>query len=247
MGKMKVKTADELHCIVVEMFQKACDELNLNSGNVQFNDNKSNLEYVTKITTYDWLADYLQDKYYPQSDNSFDPDDMISVKALGDTFIKSCYKIMEPVFEFDHDGLTFHIYVLLDRIGLMYSYSATSESNMRNYVYLRIKEALGYLMHFFDVLKKCDHLQPAFEEFCKWNNENGKLSDKRLKAVRDGISYIEYFKIVRDYNLAMQPIYDLAKVDVNELAYLQVRFRDGLPLARSEFNKFLKGENQDAC
>ena len=246
MGRIRIKTADKIHNMVIMAFQQACDELGINNNvnTVQLNDCKAKFRYTAKITTYDYLDEYLRDKYCPKA-GDFGDIDKIPVKALSDVFVKQRYKILEPVFEFDRNELTFHIYTLLDRIGLMYAYGATRESGMRDYIYLRIKEAFGYLLQFFEFLKKFDHIQPAVEAFAHWTNEHVDKSQEHLKTVYDGMSYIEYFKVVRQHNLEMQPIYDLAKVDVNELAYLQVRFRDGLPFARSEFYKFLKGENQN--
>ena len=54
------------------------------------------------------------------------------------------------------------------------------------------------------------------------------------------MSYAEYFDAVKKYNLAMQPIYDLAQIDVDELTFLQLRVRDGLMISR---RSVMKGEN----
>ena len=219
MRTMKIKTADEIYNIVILAFQQACTALNLNSGIVKLDNDKS-LDYTAEVTAHDYLSDYLRDKYCPKSGHFGDMDKM-SIKVLSDTFVRCPSKIAYATFEFDRNELTYNIHVLLDRIGLMYSCGIACEADVQTYIYLKIKEQLGYLMQFFEILK---------------DNSNIRYAN----TVHDGMSYAEYFDAVKKYNLAMQPIYDLAQIDVDELTFLQLRVRDGLMISR---RSVMKGEN----
>lgn len=238
MRTMKIKTADEIYNIVILAFQQACTALSLNSGIVKLDNDKS-LDYTTEVTAHDYLSDYLRDRYCPKSGHFGDMDKM-SIKVLSDTFVRCPSKIAYATFEFDRNELTYNIHVLLDRIGLMYSCGIACEADVQTYIYLKIKEQLGYLMQFFEILKDNSDMRCAFGEFCKWNSAGIDNVNKYLDTIHNGMSYAEYFDAVKKYNFAMQPIYDLAQIDVDELTFLQLRVRDGLMVSR---RSVMKGEN----
>ena len=228
MQPIKTMTDTQVYNMVGDLFDQACTELNLpQSGTIPMKryDPISGIpvykifKYDVNLTAYDSLRKYLQTKYNDR------PSDIFS-----DKFIKNHACTLAGDFYFtDQNKLVYEIDCIFDRIGIMYSHRPNiSDEKFKRFILLKIKKDLGYLLYYFDKLKCANDPMSAFEECIKWFDEAIGFAHKYLDQFEVGMGTREYYNCLMAYNMAIEPIFKLAGVDVGEITVLEMEVRDNL-------------------
>lgn len=241
---MNIVTDGQVYETIMAVFSTACSEIGIDPSEdniVEISPNKQ-FRFKVRISVYSKLVDYLRAKYIRFGVHR--GQQFASMSIFQDHFVNSIYPFVSGDFEFtDQKEYVYSITFLAERIALMYATRPNiTWDRMSRYILLRLKKELGYALQFNNMARQCKNFNLAFDEFVKWNDRVLKQAHEcKEKHINTSMNVIEYYEATKMYNEAIQPVFELAGVDVEELTRCELEIRDNLIIGpgpfESPFNK----------